>query len=88
MYSCRRMVNPLDGWTPSPSVLGQMDALGPWGPSVLGWMDYPLDGPPWRSEKARTLSVTPSIVTLAVTRTVGDAMLSIAVSNTPNHNSA
>ena len=53
-----------DGWTPSPSVLGQMDPLGL---SVLGWMDFPLDGWISLAYSERTLPVTFSIITLSVT---------------------
>ena len=42
-YSCvRGWMDPLDGWTPGPSVI-QQDKWTPW-VYVLGWMDSHMDG--------------------------------------------
>ena len=60
-------LDPLGGWAPGPSVLGQMDPLCS---SVLGWMNSPLDGWTSLAYSDRTLSVTLSIITLSVTRSI------------------
>ena len=68
-------LDPLDGWTPGPSILGQMDTLDQ---SVLGWMDSSLDGWTSLASSDRTLTVSNALDQNAIS----DALDRNGISNT------
>ena len=69
-FSPVRGLDPLDGWSPSPFILGQTDPLGP---SIMGCMDSLLDGwmplvPSLLGTVGNTLNLASVISVLILTR--------------------